>query len=153
MLTSVALAEGATIPVRYTCADAATTGHISLPVTWAASSTAQSYALVMTDMTINLIHWVIWDIPATSLGLPEGIPNLANPGTPAGAKQTTSYDNVTFGYRGPCPPASHVYRFTVSALNVVTLPGITTASSRAQVQSVIAAHLVESASLSGHYGP
>ena len=107
----------------------------------------------MTDTSNNLIHWVIWDIPATASSLPEGVPNVGAPSTPAGAKQTTSYDNATFGYRGPCPPTPHVYRFVLSALDVATLPGVTTASTRAQVQAVITTHQTASTSLIGSYGP
>jgi Raf kinase inhibitor-like YbhB/YbcL family protein len=153
VLTSPALAQGAAFPVRYTCNDAMTAGRVSLPLSWTASDGARSYAVVMTDTSINLIHWVIWDIPGAVLELTEGIANVATPQSPPGAKQTHSYDGVTFGYRGPCPPAQHVYRFEVSALDVDALPAVTPASTRDQVDTAIAAHRLTSATLSGVYGP
>jgi Raf kinase inhibitor-like YbhB/YbcL family protein len=107
----------------------------------------------MTDTSINLVHWVIWDIDGAGTGLPEGVPNVAEPPTPAGARQTTSYDNTTYGYRGPCPPSLHGYRFDVSALDVATLPGVSPTSSRAQVTAAIAAHAIDQATLAGQYGP
>ncbi|MBL9037325.1 MAG: YbhB/YbcL family Raf kinase inhibitor-like protein [Archangium sp.] len=145
-LSSTVLTEGAVFPVRYTCADTMTMGRVAPPLAWTSNASAKSYAVVMTDTSIALIHWVAWDISASTTSLAEGV-------VPAGTKQTTSYDNVTVGYRGPCPPVSHGYRFVVTALDVEVLPGVTAASSRAQVQAAIAAHAVASASLSGTYGP
>lgn len=152
-LASSVLDAGAVFPVRYTCADTGTLGKVSPPLSWTVGPSALSYTPVMVDTSINLTHWVIWDLPASASDLQEGISNVAAPAVPAGAKQTTSYDNTTYGYRGPCPPANHLYRFTVYALDVATLPGVTTASSRAQVQTAIAGHAIGSAALTGNYGP
>jgi Raf kinase inhibitor-like YbhB/YbcL family protein len=152
-LSSPALDAGGTFPVRYTCNDGMTAGRVSLPLAWTRSPLARSYAVVMTDTSINLVHWVIWDIDAAATGLPEGIANVAEPPTPAGARQTTSYDNTTYGYRGPCPPSLHVYRFELSALDVSTLPGVTPTSPRAVVTAAIAAHTIDQATLPGQYGP
>ncbi len=153
MLTSPVLTDGGIFPVRYTCTDTTTAGRVSPPLEWTAIPNARSYALVMTDTSINLIHWVLWDVDANTLGLAEGVANVALPPSPAGAKQTTSYDGATFGYRGPCPPSLHVYRFELHALDVATLPGVSTASTRAQVQAALAAHVLETASLTSSYGP
>jgi Raf kinase inhibitor-like YbhB/YbcL family protein len=151
ILISSVLTDGGVFPIRYTCTDTATMGRISPPLEWTAIPDAGSYALVMTDTSINLIHWVIWDV--TALGLAEGVSNVAFPPSPAGAKQTTSYDSVTFGYRGPCPPSPHVYRFVLYGLDTATLPGVSTNSSRAQVQAAIDAHSLGTAALSASYGP
>jgi Raf kinase inhibitor-like YbhB/YbcL family protein len=107
----------------------------------------------MTDTSINLIHWIIWDLPASTFALPEGVPNIAQPPSPAGAKQTTSYDQSTYGYRGPCPPVAHEYRFVLYGLDVATLPGVTTASTRAQVEAALTAHVLETAALSSSFAP
>jgi Raf kinase inhibitor-like YbhB/YbcL family protein len=152
-LTSTVLTDGGVFPVRYTCADTTTTGRVSPPFAWTPVTNAQSYAMVMTDTSINLVHWIIWDIPATTLALPEGVQNVALPPTPAGARQTTSYDSTTYGYRGPCPPNPHVYRFELHALEVAALPGVTTASTRAQVSAALALHVLETTSLSASWGP
>ena len=146
-LTSTAFADGGVIPARHSCAGL----NLSVPLSWSTVTSAQSYAGVMTDTSINLIHWVIWDIPASVLALPEGVPNVALP--PSG-KQTTSYDAATFGYLGPCPPSTHTYRFELFGLDTATLPGVTTASSRAQVKASIASHqLGRTQELSGSYSP
>lgn len=152
-LTSTVLTDGGVFPVRYTCADAATTGRLSPPLAWTPVVNARSYALVMTDTSINLVHWILWDLPPSTLSVPEGVPNVALPPMPSGAKQTTSYDSTTFGYRGPCPPSPHVYRFDLHALDVASLPGVTTASSRAQVQAALTPHVLGTTSLSASWGP
>ncbi len=125
--------------------------NLSAPLAWTAITSAQSYAVVMTDTSINLIHWVIWDIPSSALSLPEGVPNVA---LPSSGKQTKSYDGATFGYLGPCPPSTHVYRFELFALDAVTLPQVTTASSRAQVKAAITSHQLGAAQeLTASYTP
>ena len=50
-------------------------------------------------------HWVIWNIPADSTGLPEGVASTTEalaigPNTRQGVN-----DNKTVGYSGPCPVA------------------------------------------------
>ena len=49
-------------------------------------------------------HWVIWNIPADSTGLPEGVATTTeavaiDPNTRQGVN-----DDKTVGYSGPCPP-------------------------------------------------
>lgn len=135
-LTSAAFVDGGTIPVRYACAGA----NLSVPLAWSAIPTAQSYAVVMTDATNNLLHWVIWDIPSSTLSLPEGTAKLAQPPIPASAS--------------PCPPVMHVYRFELFGLEVATRPGVTTTSTRAQVKTAIAAHATSGTqALEGSYAP
>jgi len=150
MLTSTAFLDGGTIAPRHTCAGM----NLSVPLAWTAFPAAQSYAVTLTDTNNNLLHWILWDLSPATLSLPEGVPNVALPASPAGAKQTLSYDGATYGYLGPCPPAPHVYRFDLFALDVATLPGVTTASTRAQVKAAMTSHVVGSSlSLLGNAGP
>jgi Raf kinase inhibitor-like YbhB/YbcL family protein len=109
--------------------------------------------VILTDQSNSLLHWVIWDIPSNATGLPEGVEKVAQPSMPAGAKQAKSYDGATYGYLGPCPPSTHTYQFVVHALDVATLPGVTVASTRAEVATVVAAHDLGTAALSGTYTP
>jgi phosphatidylethanolamine-binding protein (PEBP) family uncharacterized protein len=68
-----------------------------------------------------------------------------------GAKQTRSYNAQVTGYAGPCPPVQHTYRFALYAVGVATLPGTTEASTRAQVEALVLANDVASATLTGTY--
>lgn len=151
-LTSTGFSEGMEIPKKYACKPAGADGSPDL--SWTAGPTGTlSYAVVLTDKSNMFLHWVIWDIPSTTTALPAGVENKANPAVPAGSKQVKSFDGQTFGYRGPCPPSTHTYEFAVFALDVATLSGVTTASSRAQVDAEILNHDLGTATLTGTYTP
>jgi Raf kinase inhibitor-like YbhB/YbcL family protein len=75
-------------------------------------------------------HWVMYNIPAGTTGLPAGAGNQRN--APRGSAQGQT-DFGTKGYGGPCPPVGdrpHHYQFTVFALKVdrLDLPGNATAA-------------------------
>jgi Raf kinase inhibitor-like YbhB/YbcL family protein len=76
-------------------------------------------------------HWVVYNIPATATGLPQGV-GKDGKGLPEGAAQVATDFGVP-GYGGPCPPkgdAPHHYHFTVYALKTdkIELPPHATAS-------------------------
>lgn len=147
-VTSTAWLEGALIPGMYTCKGT----NVSPPLAWTAPSAAhQGYALVMTDKTNGLIHSVLWDIPATTLTLPENIQKVAMPAVPAGAKQPLAYDNQTYGYLGPCPPTEHMYAFAIYAVDALPLPGVTAQSNRTMLQAAINAHATAVGRLTGKF--
>jgi Raf kinase inhibitor-like YbhB/YbcL family protein len=135
---------------------------VSPPLSWTAGpSGTQSYAVVMVGPdqsgVADAYHWVIWNIPATTTDLPEGVAQLTMPPDPAGSSQlATGVDGSMWpGYAGPCPSLPGTpYTFTVYALKVATLPGVTSASTTAQVVAAIQANMLESAELTGlatHY--
>jgi Raf kinase inhibitor-like YbhB/YbcL family protein len=87
VLTSAAFADNGAIPKRYTCEDA----DVSPPLNWSdAPPGAKSFALIVDDPDapdprapkMTWVHWVIENIPADTLSLPEG---AAQRGLPAGA--------------------------------------------------------------------
>jgi Raf kinase inhibitor-like YbhB/YbcL family protein len=131
-LMSPAFANGAPIPIRYTCAGAG----VSPPLQWSdAPDETQSFLVVCDDPDApgTFYYWVAYDIPASWQGLKEGYgaETLTN-----GFKQAIN-DFGMPGYGGPCPPAGehkHVYHFRVSALSTNILP----AGPGARCQEVIA---------------
>jgi Raf kinase inhibitor-like YbhB/YbcL family protein len=150
-LTSSAFTQGAMIPQRHLCS----TGggqNISPALTWTAGPAGtQSYAVVMRDLDYmnGFLHWVIWDIPASALALPENVDHTYQPAAPAGAKQAPFNGSVT-GYYGPCSPSSvNTYELTVYALPNATLSGLTQQSTNQQAASAIVAAALASAKLSG----
>ncbi|MDQ3335960.1 MAG: YbhB/YbcL family Raf kinase inhibitor-like protein [Myxococcota bacterium] len=146
-LTSPMLAAGAAFNAANTCNGANTSPQLA----WTAGPAGtMSYAIIFTDKSNNLIHWVIYDIPASATGLPADVQKAYMPNNVAGAKQTLSYQAVR-GYLGPCPPVLHTYEFVVYALDVATLPGVTMNSTRAQLAPVILDHDLGMAALSGTY--
>ncbi|WP_112231595.1 PQQ-dependent sugar dehydrogenase [Lentzea atacamensis] len=141
-LTSSAFADDAMIPAKYTCAGDGVAGQDpSPPFAWGESSGAQAYAIVFADRVNNgnKLHWAIWDIPATARSLPENLGAGFNvPGQgPAKQKAMGSGANSQ-KFFGPCPGGStNPYTFTLYALNTATVPGITSSSTMAQIETAI----------------
>ena len=118
-LTTTAFPDGGQIPARFTQAGEQT----SPALTWtnAPPSTA-SFVLHMHDMelarnrtTDDQVHWLVWNIPASATGLPEGVPAGAE--LKDGSRQISATGPV---YRGPGAPATgpmHHYTFEIFALD------------------------------------
>ena len=95
---------------------------MSPPLMWTAMPDADTYALVVEDPDAPaegpFLHWVIWNIPGTAIGLPEGLgPHL--PDTLKGAVQGRNGAGKV-GYMGARPPAGHGvhrYHFQLFALD------------------------------------
>ncbi|MGD0097396.1 MAG: YbhB/YbcL family Raf kinase inhibitor-like protein [Terracidiphilus sp.] len=136
------------MPSKFTCDGAG----ISPQLAWSAppAGTA-SFALIVADPDAPLrtfVHWVIYDLPATSRALPEAMPaqgQLAD-----GSRQgRNDFDNL--GYGGPCPPghSPHHYVFTVYALD--TKLNLPPGASQAQVDAAMRGHVLASGVLIGLY--
>jgi Raf kinase inhibitor-like YbhB/YbcL family protein len=109
-VTSSAFAEGASIPPRFTCADAG----VAPPLAWkGVPRDAVELALVVDDPDApggTYVHWVVFHLDPGLDGLPEGR-------LPGGARQARNSDGKA-AYSGPCPPSgpAHHYRFSLYAL-------------------------------------
>ena len=118
-LTTTAFPDGGPIPAKYTQAGEQTSP--ALVWTNAPASTA-SFVLHMHDpevarnkTTDDQLHWLVWNIPASATGLPEGVPQGAE--MKDGSRQTSASGPV---YRGPGAPATgpmHHYTFEIYALD------------------------------------
>src|SRR5688500_3351025 len=104
-LTTTAFPDGDDIPAKYTQAGE----QVSPALTWTnVPAGTQSFVLHMRDpdvarnkSTEDQVHWLVWNIPGSATGLPEGVPkgtDLAD-----GSKQISASGAV---YRGPGAPAS-----------------------------------------------
>jgi Raf kinase inhibitor-like YbhB/YbcL family protein len=115
-LTSTAFQDGMPIPVRYTGFDA----DVSPPLQWSgAPAGTKGFALICDDPDAPVgtwVHWVIYGLPASAGGLPEGV--AAAESLPDGARQGVN-DFRQIGYRGPLPPPGgpHRYFFRLYALD------------------------------------
>ena len=92
-------------------------------------------------------HWVLFDIPGTTLSLTEA--QKAGGGVGVSGKN----DFSKTGYGGPCPPrghGAHRYYFTLSALDTDKL-GLAAGASRHQVEAKMRGHVVGTAKLMGKY--
>ena len=154
-LTSTAFVEGATIPTIHECGPQTVPNgpgqDVSPPLAWTPGPEGtQSYALVMQDIDSSVIHWVVYDIPATASSLPQGIVPGYAIGDPSGAKQAELQGSGYFGYFGPCSPGVvNTYRFTLYAMPTATLAGATMQSSETELAASIPAASIASAALAG----
>src|SRR5262249_43796138 len=121
-LTSMAFMEGGNFPAANTC----TGGSTSPSFEWTPGPAAtMSYAIVLPDKSNVLPHGAIGDTPPATMSLPANLPKTATLTMPAGAKQNAFQGGN--GYQGPCPPTgTHTYEFALYAVDVGTLPGVTT---------------------------
>ena len=149
-LTSAGFKDGAAIPAQFTCDGA----NESPPLTWGdAPDNTASYALIIEDPDApggTYIHWVLYDIPATTHALPQGLPKDPTLSTPSGAKQgRTSFKTV--GYGGPCPPKgpAHHYHFTLVALDKTL--GLEPGATRDRVVDAMRGHELARGELVGTY--
>ena len=96
-------------------------------------------------------HWMVFDIPAGTNGLPRGA-GSAGGGMPAGAIQARN-DYGEAAYGGPCPPPGdkpHRYIFTVYALKPGRLE-VPHNASCAMVGFMINANKIDEASFTATY--
>ena len=159
VLTVSGFADGADIPVTFSqAAPGVATGEgLSPAISWTnVPAGTQSFFLNMRDMDVarnkttdDQAHWVVWNIPATATGLPEGVPKgpkLAN-----GAFQFSATGQM---YRGPGAGASgpkHHYMFELYALDTVIdiQPAADAFESRANVMKAIQGHILGKAVYGG----
>ena len=150
-LTSAAFASGGAIPSKYTCEG---TG-VSPPLSWhGVPSRTKSLVLIEDDPDAPdpaaprtvWVHWLLYDIPPTSQGLPEGVSHAA---LPAGTREGRN-DWQRTGYGGPCPPVGrHRYVHKLYALDVV-LGDLAMPDKRALV-AAMRGHVIAQAELVGTY--
>ena len=144
-LESAAFADGALIPVRFTCDGE----DLSPPLSWRGAPTGSvEAALVVDDPDApggTFVHWVAWALPPGPVDVPAGR-------LPAGARQGTNGFGHP-GWGGPCPPKGdrpHRYIFTVLALQraVSLAPG----ASRGELVKAVSGHVSAEGVLVGRYG-
>jgi len=146
-LTSPAFAHGETIPCKYTCDGE----DISPPLRWSdPPQGTQSLALIADDPDAPIgtwVHWVLYNLPAETRGLPEAIPPDAD--LPDGSRHgRNSWRRL--GYGGPCPPSgTHRYFFKLYALDTVL--DLVASASKKQLLRTMERHILAQAELMGVY--
>jgi Raf kinase inhibitor-like YbhB/YbcL family protein len=148
---STAFEHGGEIPSLYTCEGK----DISPPLSWRGiPDDAKSLALIVDDPDAPdpaapkrvWVHWVIYNLPATATGLPEGVAaqRLAA-GTIVGRN-----DSHETAWGGPCPPIGrHRYFFKLYALDAL-LPSKGPITKK-ELEALMEGHVLGSAELMGTY--
>ena len=126
LMTIAAFADGATVPVKYSCTPG--DASVSPELKWSqVPAGTQSFALVLSDLDnhpgkamVDFPHWIVWNIPGTATSLAEGVPSGA---TLADGSHQTGVRGAS--YLGPCAPIgpNHHYMWALYALDtMLTVP-------------------------------
>lgn len=150
-LTSPAFAHDRAIPPKHTCDGQ----DVSPALQWSGlPAGTRSLALIVDDPDAPdpaapqrvWVHWVLYNLPADSTGLAEGV---APTQLPAGAAQALN-DWKRTGYGGPCPPIGrHRYFHKLYALDTL-LPDLGQAD-KATLLRAMEGHVLAQAELIGTY--
>ena len=148
-ITSSAFDDQGSIPKVHTCEGR----DVSPPLAWSGvPAGAKSLVLIVDDPDapdpaaprMTWVHWLLYNLPASSSGLAEGVQSL-----PAGTRDGLN-DWKRTGYGGPCPPIGrHRYFHKLYALDVV-LPDLEKPNKKA-LEQAMQGHIIAQAQLVGTY--
>jgi Raf kinase inhibitor-like YbhB/YbcL family protein len=157
IMTTTAFQDGGVIPDKYTQASQM---PVSPELAWSqVPPGTQSFVLLLHDpepvlnksAKMDVTHWLIWNIPATSTGLKEGVPSGE---LPDGSRQVSLRSN---GFMGPGagPGPYHHYTFELYALDTkLEVPQGTpqqAADTRTAVMNAMDGHVLGKAVLVGRF--
>jgi Raf kinase inhibitor-like YbhB/YbcL family protein len=151
IITSPSFMRDSAIPARHTCDGV----NISPLLKWTGvPAGTKSLALIVDDPDapnpeeprMTWVHWVLYNIPPDTNGLPESI---AAEGLPRGTLQGLNDWHDT-GYKGPCPPiGKHRYFFKLYALDTL-LPDLKHPA-KAALEKAMRGHVLVQSELIGLY--
>lgn len=150
-LNSSAFEHQSEIPRPFTCEGT----DFSPALSWEnLPQNAKSLVLIVDDPDapdpaapkLTWVHWLLYNIPPASVGLPEHITSKDLPPNTLEGKN----DWLQTGYRGPCPPIGrHRYFFKLYALDSILLD--LKSPNKAQLEKAMAGHIIDHAELIGTY--
>jgi Raf kinase inhibitor-like YbhB/YbcL family protein len=158
-LTVSGFPDGGQIPVKFSqAAEGVPTGEGTSPaISWTnVPQGTQSFVLHMHDedvarnkTTDDQVHWVVWNLPAATTSLPEGVPKGSE--RPDGSYQISATGAM---YRGPGAAATgpmHHYMFEIYALDTKldVKPAADAFETRANVMKAMQGHVLGKAVYGG----
>lgn len=149
LLESDAFQAGETIPQPYTCDG----DDVSPALRWSEPPAGtQSLALIFDDVDApgrTWVHWVLFNIPASTRALPEGI---ADGATVTGLGMHGSNSWKALGYGGPCPPKGSPHRYTFRLYALDAMLDLAAGASRAELDEAMEGHILGQGKLVGLFG-
>ena len=150
-ITCPAFSHNEGIPIRYTCDDEG----LSPPLEWSGlPKHTKSIVLIIDDPDapdpaapkMTWVHWVLYNIPPGTSGLPEGV---RPKDLPEETKEGLNDWKCT-GYGGFCPPIGrHRYFHKLYAIDVV-LPDLGRPA-KGEIEKAMEGHILSKAELVGTY--
>jgi Raf kinase inhibitor-like YbhB/YbcL family protein len=148
-LSSPAFQEGETIPRAHT----ADGKNVSPRLAWGdAPEGTASFALVCEDPDAprgTWTHWVLFNLPADTRELPEGVPPEAT--LASGARQGKN-DFKKIGYGGPSPPPGKPHRYFFKLFALDTMLDLPAGATRDQLLAAMKGDVLAEGQLMGTYG-
>ena len=154
-ISSPAFKANGDMPASTTCEGKEGAKDVSPALEWSnVPAEAKSLVLVVDDPDApdpkapktTWVHWLLYNLPPDSKGLPEGVKKDALP--KATLEGTSDFKRT--GYGGPCPPVGkHRYFFKLHALDVV-LPDLKSPK-KPDLEKAMQGHVLEKAELVGLY--
>ena len=146
-LTVNGFADGAEVPIKYSCSGQP---GVSPAMEWKqAPPGTQSFLVLVHDPEphpgkglTDITHWLIWNIPATATGLPEGVP--AGGTLPDGSHQMKRGNgaNAAAAYGGPCAPPGPDHHYTYEVWALDTKLDVGEDATRADVMKAADGHIL-----------
>ena len=148
-ISSDAFKAGTSLLVEHTC-----DGEDRSPaLSWnTVPAGTQSIALIVDDPDApgkTWVHWVIYNIPADSTGLPLGVPK--NKTLDDGSLQGKN-DFGRIGYNGPCPPPGKVHRYFFKVYALDTTLSLKSGATKSQLEAAMSGHILAQGEMIGKYG-
>jgi Raf kinase inhibitor-like YbhB/YbcL family protein len=152
IIESPAFKDGQPIPQKYTGEGA----DVSPALRWSGiPAEAAELALICDDPDAPRadpwVHWVIYGLPASATGLPEGVPTQKTLESPP-ARQGPNDFAGRIGYGGPMPPKGHGrhrYHFRLYALESAL--GLAPGLDKTALLDAIGPHVLGQGELMGTY--
>jgi Raf kinase inhibitor-like YbhB/YbcL family protein len=147
-IMSPAFHESDFIPKKHTCQGSDQSPALS----WAdVPAGAKSLALIVDDPDApagTWVHWVLFNVPAGSQGLPEGVPSRRT--LEDGSRQGAN-DFHKIGYNGPCPPPGGAHRYFFKLYALDSILNLEAGAIKPQVEQAMRGHILAECRLMGRF--
>ncbi len=147
-LKSSAFSPGADIPSKFTCDGL----DVSPPLSWGEPPAGtRSISLIVDDPDApagTWVHWVLYDLPASTRELSESIPKDQELKT--GARQGRN-DFGRIGYGGPCPPPGRPHRYFFKLYALDAKANLKAGASKTDLERAMRGHLLAETQVVGRY--
>jgi hypothetical protein len=147
-LKTASFTPGGFIPKQFTCEGP----DVSPALAWTdPPQGTRTFAIIEDDPDApsgTFVHWLIYDLPANSRGLPEALSGSGQ--MPGGARQGTNDFSKT-GYNGPCPPRGAPHRYFIRLYALDTQLDLRPGATRQELETVMRGHILAQGELMGRF--
>ena len=147
-ISTPSFSQGGEIPRKFTCDGA----DVSPELTWTGPPAGtQSFALIADDPDAPVgtwTHWVLYDLPAPTTALAEGVSKVDE--VPTGGRQGRN-DFRKIGYGGPCPPPGKPHRYFFKLYALDRMLNLKPGSSKQDIEQAMQDHILGKAEVMGTY--